>query len=126
MPEGRPFPYKFFPRRGQHLSITFGEPIDPSSLLRTLDPSTTPHPSSQKQPQDPAPAALDATNAPSDAEPRAFRPMPWLAPAPLRRGEPGEGLASSVQGVRSRVTAVVQEAVEALGRKVSGELLGKR
>ncbi|KAJ7638514.1 acyltransferase-domain-containing protein [Roridomyces roridus] len=39
MPEGRPFPYKYLPRPGQHLSVTFGEPLDLRELeaLRASD-----------------------------------------------------------------------------------------
>ncbi|KAJ7507436.1 acyltransferase-domain-containing protein [Mycena galericulata] len=32
MPEGRAFPYKYFPRLGKHLSVTFGEPLDPRKI----------------------------------------------------------------------------------------------
>ncbi|KAJ7755613.1 acyltransferase-domain-containing protein [Mycena maculata] len=32
MPEGRAFPYKYLPRPGKHLSVTFGEPLDPCEL----------------------------------------------------------------------------------------------
>ncbi|KAJ7122763.1 acyltransferase-domain-containing protein [Mycena epipterygia] len=33
MPEGRSFPYNYIPRPGKHLSVTFGEPLEPSELL---------------------------------------------------------------------------------------------
>lgn len=33
MPEGRAFPYKYLPRFGARLSVTFGEPIPPETLL---------------------------------------------------------------------------------------------
>lgn len=32
MPEGRAFPYKYLPRLGKHLSVTFGAPLDPREL----------------------------------------------------------------------------------------------
>ncbi|KAJ7087169.1 acyltransferase-domain-containing protein [Mycena belliarum] len=32
MPEGRSFPYNYLPRPGKHLSVTFGEPLDPREL----------------------------------------------------------------------------------------------
>lgn len=32
MPEGRPIPWKFFPKPGVALSVTFGKPICPSSI----------------------------------------------------------------------------------------------
>ncbi|KAI0804634.1 acyltransferase-domain-containing protein [Irpex lacteus] len=37
MPEGRSFPYKFFPRRGVALSVTFGSPIPLSSIKIALN-----------------------------------------------------------------------------------------
>ncbi|KAF7355028.1 Tafazzin family protein [Mycena sanguinolenta] len=42
MPEGRSFPYKYLPRPGKHLSITFGAPLDLEGLeaLRTAPRST--------------------------------------------------------------------------------------
>lgn len=69
MPEGRAFPYKYLPRPGQHLSVTFGEPLDPREL-----------------------EALRATVA-------------------------------TTEQTRIATTAVVHDAVEALGRSVSGPLL---
>ncbi|KAJ7162548.1 acyltransferase-domain-containing protein [Mycena crocata] len=32
MPEGRSFPYNYLPRPGKHISVTFGEPLDPGEL----------------------------------------------------------------------------------------------
>lgn len=32
MPEGRSFPYNYIPRPGKHLSVTFGEPLEPGEL----------------------------------------------------------------------------------------------
>lgn len=36
MPEGRPFPYKYMPRFGTHISITFGDPLDTSDIQEAL------------------------------------------------------------------------------------------
>ncbi|KAJ6627509.1 acyltransferase-domain-containing protein [Mycena sp. CBHHK59/15] len=36
MPEGRSFPYNYLPRPGQHLSVTFGEPLDTGELQKAL------------------------------------------------------------------------------------------
>lgn len=36
MPEGRPFPYKYLPRIGAHLGITFGNPIAENKLREVL------------------------------------------------------------------------------------------
>ena len=47
MPEGRPFPYKYLPRIGAHLGVTFGNPIAENELLEALrsnaSQSTTSH-----------------------------------------------------------------------------------
>jgi len=34
MPEGRAFPFKYLPRPGTHLSVTFGPPLDLEELER--------------------------------------------------------------------------------------------
>lgn len=36
MPEGRPFPYKYIPRLGAQLSVSFGDPIPPEELMRAI------------------------------------------------------------------------------------------
>ena len=36
MPEGRPFPYKYMPQFGTHISITFGNPLDTNDIQDTL------------------------------------------------------------------------------------------
>lgn len=36
MPEGRAFPYKYLPRFGAKLSVTFGDPIPPEMLLEAM------------------------------------------------------------------------------------------
>ncbi|KIY45961.1 tafazzin-PC [Fistulina hepatica ATCC 64428] len=37
MPEGRKFPFNFMPRFGQHLSVTFGEPISGGELQKIVN-----------------------------------------------------------------------------------------
>jgi monolysocardiolipin acyltransferase len=37
MPEGRSFPYNYLPRLGKHLSVTFGDPVDPRELNKALE-----------------------------------------------------------------------------------------
>jgi monolysocardiolipin acyltransferase len=41
MPEGRPFPQKYFPRPETRLSITFGEPIPVEQLKDAISLKTT-------------------------------------------------------------------------------------
>lgn len=36
MPEGRPFPYKYLPRPGTQLSVTFGDPLPLDEIKKTL------------------------------------------------------------------------------------------
>lgn len=38
MPEGRTFPYKYFPRPGAELTVTFGDPIPARDITNCLDP----------------------------------------------------------------------------------------
>lgn len=72
MPEGRRAPFKYFPRPGAQLTVTFGDPIAPEVLLKTIQ------------------------NIP-EAD-------------PVR--------------IRTHVTTLVHDAVESLGRTVSGNTLG--
>lgn len=39
MPERRPFPYKYFPRFGTQLSVTFGEPLPEDFVRKLMIPS---------------------------------------------------------------------------------------
>jgi len=41
MPEGRPFPYKYIPRIGARLGVTFGNPIAENELLEALRSDTS-------------------------------------------------------------------------------------
>ena len=106
MPEGRRFPLNFLPRFGAKLSVTFGEPIPPEDILSALRHRTG------------IPANTSRT---SDS---------WLAQTPVQIAEEGmrRDLASDEgsRDIRIAVTDVVQRAVEALGRKVSGDMLGKQ
>lgn len=115
MPEGRPFPYKFFPRLRQSLSISFGEPIPSDAFLKALEVNGASLTNTK----------IDPTNAPSDAHRSAFRPAPWLVPQRLTQATGKDVPVDEVQRVRSAVTKVIQDAVEGLGRKVSGNHLGK-
>ena len=87
MPEGRHAPWKYLPRPGAHLSVTFGAPMSPAVVR----------------------SALSGT-AKSTCE-----VVPGTAAEAEGRSKDRE--------VRIAVTEVVQRAVEALGRQVSGNLL---
>ncbi|KAF9057457.1 hypothetical protein BJ165DRAFT_1333965, partial [Panaeolus papilionaceus] len=111
MPEGRAFPYKYLPRTGVNLSVTFGQPVDPEILKRAL-----------LIPQDPEPSAihnmgLERTLGGSNAQEHL---QGWSkALDPLDK----EG-ALRTSLIRQRLTAIVHDEVEKLGRSVSGPLLG--
>ncbi|KAF9246916.1 acyltransferase-domain-containing protein [Melanogaster broomeanus] len=87
MPERRPFPYKYFPKMGVKLGVTFGDPIPPKQIV----------------------AALAAARAGEDL-------VAELEAAARRR---------QMDEVRSEVTAIIQRAVEDLGRKVCGDKLDR-
>jgi len=73
MPLDRPFPYNYFPRRGVHLGVNFGDPVPAEEIYEVLARS-----------------------------------------------------ASSPDKIRSDLTALIQRDVESFGRKISGNLLGRR
>jgi monolysocardiolipin acyltransferase len=37
MPEGRPFPHKYFPQVPAQLSVTFGQPVETAELRQALN-----------------------------------------------------------------------------------------
>jgi len=111
MPEGRQFPFKYFPRLGSNLSVTIGSPIPTDDFENILKSRL-------------------------DGQPTGFR---WdylggdvlgpMSEARIRHLIRGEGAAfdgdieHEVAVIRSNVTAVAHRAVEDLGRKVSGKFL---
>ena len=118
MPEGRSGIFKFLPKPGANLSVTFGKPIEADAVrdaLRSIvrdddlpDPPRTLHPNKPKH---------EATSA-------KIAETAWLGAAAFSEGkvqlgsaEEGE-LAMEVRRVRIAVTALMQQHVEALGREV--------
>jgi len=109
MPEGRPFPWKFIPRFGCKLSITFGDPLSPQDIqaaLRVLSLEDF---------------HLDKVFGIDRAE-------------RMREGRTRESTSTSVEEesikrdvdhVRSMVADIVQRGVETVGRQISGENLAK-
>jgi len=96
MPEDRLWP-RFLPRLGKDLSITFGEPLQPEKLNAVLRTWKS--------------HALN--DVPGDGT------TPPVAPVPLGQED------DEKRRVRSALTAVMQQEVEALGYQVSGPLLGR-
>ncbi|KAH8105289.1 acyltransferase-domain-containing protein [Cristinia sonorae] len=115
MPEGRPFPYKFLPRRGVDLSITFGAPIPNTDIIQALN---------SRPDSDYAKDVLSTNNSVFDGvlEKRsaATAEHGWLANGNLggAMDHVSERSAVEIERVRSAVTAIIQQEVEALGREV--------
>ncbi|KAI0314569.1 acyltransferase-domain-containing protein [Amylostereum chailletii] len=97
MPEGRRFPFNFLPRFGAKLSVTFGEPIPPEHILAAL---------------------RRKTGLPRDLPHKSDS---WIA----QPDSPTELDEYTSRDIRIEVTSVVQQAVEKLGREVSGDMLGQ-
>ena len=121
MPEGRPSPYKYLPRPGADLSITFGEPVpaeDIQSTLATLvnDKHIPAAPHSRSEgPSDPS-RQLEEERSGVVAE------HGWLGDSvsSALHGHEKAEMAAEVARVRSAVTAIIQRDVESLGRRVLG------
>ncbi|TFK43269.1 acyltransferase-domain-containing protein [Crucibulum laeve] len=94
MPEGRKFPYKYFPRPGAQLSVTFGDPIPTEEIKKAL-------------------GVLDIN---SDRDSGEKLPG-WLGDEANRLTET-KGKTVDAAKIRSEVTAILQRAVESLGRSV--------
>jgi monolysocardiolipin acyltransferase len=133
MPEHRPFPWKYIPRLGVKLSITFGDPLSPEDIrtvLRTLShenchrhASVSPaqHSNIDKGACEGGPGedrlfGIDRIERVRERMTRECISMD-LGNASRRR---------EIDRVRSMVTAVIQQGVENVGKRVSGDTLGKK
>ncbi|TFK51525.1 acyltransferase-domain-containing protein [Heliocybe sulcata] len=120
MPEGRSTPYKFFPRPGVDLSVTFGSPI-PAEKIQSALASIN---------RDPADVHIPSSTSQSG---NVKHGGGWIGetiahsvPAYTQRYREHDGkLWEEMARVRSEVTEVIRREVEALGRSVSGDRLGK-
>jgi monolysocardiolipin acyltransferase len=100
MPEGRRAPWKFLPRQGARLSVTFGTPLSP--------------------------AVVRATMASASASASGTAPAPWCDDgegSEQSTGMPVKMDAEAEGKVRIALTELMQHAVEALGRQESGDSL---
>jgi monolysocardiolipin acyltransferase len=96
MPEGRRAPWKFFPRPGVHLSVTFGAPLSPAAVHVAMA------------------SGMKLELGPSrDGEGK------------LQQGRHVKVAVDAEAEVEVRIalTELMQRAVEDLGRQVSGDLL---
>jgi monolysocardiolipin acyltransferase len=96
MPEGRRAPWKFFPRQGARLSVTFGAPLSPAVVRATMASASGMAPASW-------------CDDGEGKEQSAGMPVKMGAEAEVR--------------VRIALTELMQHAVEVLGRQVSGDSL---
>lgn len=108
MPEHRAFPYKYFPKLGIRLGVTFGDPIPVEEIITALNAHSYVLPVTEGSLQS---KLSDKLHPGAYADPMAGR---FASGCEKKR---------QIDVVRSDVTAIIQQAVEALGRQVSGNLL---
>lgn len=128
MPEHRPFPYKYLPKMGIQLSVTFGDPIPPDKIIvalnamRRLKPSYSPPGLVENSTRHNGPPSRSGFSS-------ALHVGGWIKDTIIQTGgDPievyeGAGRCAQMDEIRSDVTAIIQQAVEDLGRKVSGSKL---
>lgn len=128
MPEHRPFPYKYLPKMGVQLGVTFGDPIPPNKIMDALNALRGLKYTSS------LPGIAENFIRHSGPQGRsglgsALPVRGWMEGAIVQAGgelvvEPeGSERRAQMDEIRSEVTAVIQRAVEELGRKVSGNKL---
>jgi len=113
MPKDRAFPLKYLPRLGSRLSVTIGHPVPTDKVKEALDGVPGQLFSGEH-------ACLKAGYA-RTAPQRATRNV--VVPNTSTTRVPGSEQERML--IRSRVTTLIQQEVEALGYCVSGPLLGK-
>ena len=101
MPEGRPFPYKYLPRIGAHISITFGDPVPTYELLDALN--------------------ISKTDSDVDLVPKGL--TGWIGNVEQGPTNPHEQDSHYNVLVRQKLTAIIHRDVQALGQSISGPLL---
>jgi monolysocardiolipin acyltransferase len=113
MPEGRPFPYKFLPRRGVSLSVTFGKPINEAEIKEALKSKL---PLKEHESLSPLSGKRIADEQQSGSDTASG----WLGNTLTGSNEDLEGAhqASQIARIRSTVTALLHKEVESLGRQV--------
>lgn len=128
MPEGRSSPWKFFPRPGARLSITFGRPVDNAAIRDALGLAVS-HGDVPELPRGTRGGRGDPARPQQEAASARISESGWLgeAAAPRAGALAGEGetppewrTAVEVARIRSAVTALLQSKVEELGREVMG------
>ncbi|KAF8639973.1 hypothetical protein AX17_001220 [Amanita inopinata Kibby_2008] len=105
MPEGRTFPYKYIPRLGAHLSVTFGDPLSAGELEKI--------------------SSLRRKTLDTDQSRRPDLKDPGWAECALPNSTSRSISMTELDETRSEITDVVRRAVLALGRSVSGPTLSR-
>lgn len=139
MPEGRSRPWKFFPRRGVALSVTFGEPVPRDDIRKAL--TSTPPPINLLPINTPlakrtlgtsqTTVVVDEPEFDMGSEAEEERSLEkaregWLGGATdaklasLHETDGVESMQKEMARVRGEVTAVLQREVEKLGKRVLG------
>lgn len=120
MPEGRSWPWKFFPKRGVALSVTFGEPIPADKIRDALWATTAGSPGGVSS----TASKHELTIGDPVEEERSLikAGRRWLGDILQHRiHQPGEeSKQTRVARLRSEITALLQREVTALGRSVLG------
>lgn len=133
MPDGRTFPYKYFPKMGIKLGVAFDDPIPAERITTALgvlrrDRGASPHTNLAGG------HGHDMRRSGPLSRPGLGDELSlggWVGDAAAHAGE---DLAADFEAaarkrqmdeVRSEVTAIIQRAVEDLGRKVSGDKLDR-
>lgn len=111
MPEGRAFPYKYFPRPGAQLSVTFGTPIPADEINKALGIIGT--------------AKVPRLTSPEDRYPK---PTGWMGDQIKQKlnqdlHDTETSRTQEILKIRAAVTAIIQREVESLGRSVCGDSL---
>lgn len=125
MPEGRSFPWNYIPKLGCKLSITFGEPLLPEEIKAALHVVGQEESIPRNNLHSPV-IRLSHTNPAVDNLCGADRIERVSEGVRESTSFEGEEKMKKIEHVRSMVTAVIQRGVEALGRRVQGDSLGKK
>lgn len=128
MPEGRSSPWKFFPRPGAKLSITFGKPVDNAAIRDSLGLAVS-HGDIPELPRGIHGGRRDPVRPQQEEASARVSESGWLGDAAAPRADslfdekettPEWRTAVEVARIRSAVTALLQSKVEELGREVVG------
>lgn len=120
MPEGRSAPWKFLPRPGVKLSVTFGKPVDNGEIrevLRSAVELGQLHDVSQTENGNlSASQRLDEEMRSADSSSSGW--LKGIANSPETSTAEGRERAMKLANVRSTVTAIIQRDVQALGNEI--------